>query len=185
MSHWKLQERESVDPNLSYLEVRQEKVLAHLNKNKWNNFYSSLLSKYEKYGKLTEGQIAAVENSIPKDLEREKKRAAIQKEEDDRFPNREAVPSDRIQVTGEVQSLKLKETHYGPTFKMLVLDDRGFKVYGSVPSAVEEEFAFTWVKVGKGMRVTFTATTKPSEEDEHFGFYSRPANAKVINDLNV
>ena len=194
MSHWKLkdqsfgsEESQQEAEAVAYAQ-RQLAVVAHLTNNQWNNFYSSLLHKFKRYGKLTMNQIVAVENSIKKDLEREQKRAQLQREEDARFPNREEVPSARIKVTGEVQSLKLKDTPFGMTFKMLVLDDRGFKVYGTVPSANADLFSETWElsqRAGKGMRVTFTATTKPSEDDKHFGFYSRPSGAELTNGLNV
>ena len=50
----------------------------------------------------------------------------------------------------------------------IVQDDRGFKVWGSVPSKLENV---------KGRSVSFSATVQPSEDDEKFGFFKRPTKA--------
>lgn len=79
----------------------------------------------------------------------------------------------RIEVTGEVITTKEQDTMYGLTVKMLVRDDRGFKVWGTVPSALLGEGV-------KGKRVAFTATVKASDDDATFGFYSRPTKARLV-----
>lgn len=83
------------------------------------------------------------------------------------------VPADagRIVITGEVVSLKTVESDYGTQFKMLVRDDRGFKVYGTEPSSINP---------GKGERVTFTARVERSKDDDYFGFFSRPTKAAIL-----
>lgn len=73
-------------------------------------------------------------------------------------------------ITGEVVSTKWVQSLYGDTLKMLVLDDRGFKVWGTVPSALEVE---------RHDRVSFTANTEQSHDDVSFGFFKRPR--KSIN----
>jgi hypothetical protein len=52
---------------------------------------------------------------------------------------------------------------------MLVQDDRGFKVWGSVPSNLYD---------AKGRSVSFSAAIQPSEDDDKFGFFKRPTKAK-------
>ena len=52
---------------------------------------------------------------------------------------------------------------------MLVKDDSGFKVFGTVPSSIS--------RVSKGDVVEFTATLEPSKDDPKFGFYKRPSKA--------
>lgn len=79
----------------------------------------------------------------------------------------------RIVVTGEVLTTKVQDSVYGTTVKMLVRDDRGFKVWGTVPSALLGEDV-------KGKRVTFTATVRVSDNDETFGFYQRPTKAALV-----
>lgn len=145
-------------------------VVAHMRKNQWNNFYSDLLEKLEKFGKLSEGQMEAVERNMEKDNQRSAERdARIEREAAmDKTP----VPEGRQEISGEVISSKWKDTPYGQSLKMLVLDDRGFKVYGSVPSAATDE-------VKTGVRISFIASVERSEDDEYFGFFKRPADHKV------
>jgi hypothetical protein len=78
------------------------------------------------------------------------------------------VPEGRTNVVGEVVSVK--NTDYG--VKMLVVTDAGYKIYGSLPSAL--------YGIERGARVSFTATLKRSHNDAYFGFYSRPTKAMVI-----
>lgn len=93
-----------------------------------------------------------------------------------------------VTVTGRVVSEpKWKSNPYGPggALKMTVLDDRGFKVWGTVPESLQsidtwDETTATETKrrgVQKGDRITFTATTEASDGDETFGFFKRPTQA--------
>ena len=98
------------------------------------------------------------------------------------------VPEGRGVVTGEVLSLKWVDTGYGESLKMLLKDDRGFKVYGSVPKGLMSEpkedsegFQYWTERVERGGRVTFTATLSPSDDDPKFGFFKRPAKASRLN----
>lgn len=84
------------------------------------------------------------------------------------------VPTGRVQITGTILGTKMVESDYGLTEKMLVEDDRGFKVYGTVPSSIYSSGDV------KGMKVTFSAKVEPSNNDAFFGFFSRPTKAKVL-----
>ena len=84
-------------------------------------------------------------------------------------PEPSPVIGGRVVVTGKVLSVKWTSTQFGEVCRMIVLDDRGFRVYGTRPEAL------TGVNVGD--RVTFTATVTASADDETFGFYKRPAKA--------
>lgn len=123
------------------------------------SFGESLAETVASTGTLTDKQLAAAE------------RIAAERAE---APAPAPVVVGRGPVTGKVISHKLHENAYGLTFKMTVQDDRGFRVHGSVPAALDTaEFA-------DGIRVTFTATVTASEDDETFGFYSRPTKASVL-----
>jgi len=84
----------------------------------------------------------------------------------------EACPVGRVEVTGTVLSTKWVDNKYGCTLKMLVEDRRGFKVFGSVPSALDNV---------RGRSVSFTAALEPSKDDEKFGFFKRPTKATFID----
>lgn len=82
----------------------------------------------------------------------------------------------RVLVKGEVLSIKEQELMYGVQIRMLVKSEDGFKLFGSVPSAILD-------KVERGSVVEFNASIKPSDDDKFFGFFSRPSKAKVIKAL--
>jgi len=151
-------------------------VVAHLRANDWNNFYRDLLEKLEKFGTLTDGQMAAVERNMEKDIQRSAEREARMERE--AAMDKNPCPTGRGQITGEILSRKWKDTDFGPSLKMLVLDDRGFKVYGSVPSRLSGDDG-----VQRGDRITFTAEVSQSNDDEFFGFFKRPTKAEILGDV--
>jgi hypothetical protein len=150
-------------------------VVAHLRANDWNNFYRDLLEKLTKFGTLTDGQMAAVERNMEKDNQRSAEREVrmVREAAMDKNP----CPTGRGQITGEILSRKWKDTPYGDQLKMLVLDDRGFKVYGSVPSRLSGDDG-----VQSGDRITFMAEVSQSDDDELFGFFKRPTQAEILGD---
>lgn len=86
----------------------------------------------------------------------------------------EDAPEGRVVITGTVLAFKWQESLYGDTLKMLVQDDRGFRVWGSVPSSLDD--------AERESRVTFTATVTASDKDAKFGFFKRPTKAAVIDE---
>lgn len=95
------------------------------------------------------------------------------------------VPTDkpRLVVTGEVVKLRWVDNAYGGSEKMIVRDDRGFRVWGSVPAKLNEDadgMLSVETMLEEGMRVTFTAAVVPSEDDASFGFFKRPTKASRI-----
>lgn len=127
------------------------------------DFGSSLKGQLIKNGTLTERQVTAAKEAI----ERQKEYAARKEAE----PKRTPVVEGRGEITGSVLSVQMKHTDFGSVWKMKVADDRGFHVWGSVPTDLELE---------KGDRVKFTGTVKASENDNTFGFFSRPAKAEIL-----
>ncbi len=83
------------------------------------------------------------------------------------------APSGKVQITGEVLSTKWVDGYYGSEFKMVVLDERNFKVWSTVPAKISDD-------VEKGSIVQFTATLTPSNDDATFAFAKRPSKAKVL-----
>lgn len=85
----------------------------------------------------------------------------------------ENAPEGRVIITGTVLAFKRQESMYGDVLKMLVQDDRGFRVWGSVPVSLED--------AERESRITFTATVTASDKDAKFGFFKRPAKATVLH----
>ena len=111
------------------------------------------------------------------------------------------APEGRVVVTGEIVGAKVAEGDYGTAYKVTVKDDRGFRVYVSLPKAQADEaydaYDEALVAAGKsrydfgpscwflgaqgtdeqgvkGRRITFTAALTPSRDDVSFAFGSRP-----------
>ena len=85
----------------------------------------------------------------------------------------EDAPEGRVVITGTVLAFKRQESMYGDVLKMLVQDDLGFRVWGSVPVSLED--------AERESRITFTATVTASDKDAKFGFFKRPAKAAVLD----
>ena len=83
----------------------------------------------------------------------------------------EDVPNGRQVITGVLLGKKYQDSEYGSVLKMLVQDDRGFKVWGSKPSTL---------KADRTDRIQFTATVTPSDTDPKFGFFKRPTKSKTL-----
>lgn len=80
-------------------------------------------------------------------------------------------------ITGDVISIKWQESDYGYTLKMLVKDERGFKVYGTAPKAIKDSVDDYDDLLDK--KVTFSAVVSASRDDEKFGFYYKPTKAAI------
>ena len=99
---------------------------------------------------------------------------AEQKSEDERaardalHEQGQPVENGRQIIEGLVLAMKWQQSDFGDTLKMLVQDDRGFRVWGSVPSKLE---------INREERIQFTATVEASQNDPKFGFFKRPAKA--------
>lgn len=105
------------------------------------------------------------------------------------------VPEGKQTVTGTVVSVRHEESNFGyrpkVVTKMLVVDDRGFKVWVTCPAGLRNEIPDHpgEVTVGShdiaGSRVSFDATLQRSDRDERFGFGSRPSKPKMLRQHRV
>lgn len=136
-------ERNALDRKIARVEQENPEVVAFLRnfieeaqqgKRRGNEFLSSIYHKLNRYGELSERQIEAVEQNMKRQAEWDAERAAEKASEPEPAP----IPEHegRMQITGKILSSKYKETQFGSVLKMLVLDDRGFKVWGSQPESL-------------------------------------------------
>lgn len=98
---------------------------------------------------------------------------AVEAYERDNAPSAPA-PSGRVVITGEVVSVKWRDSDWGATLKMVVKSDDGYKVWGSVPRDLDID------EGDRDVRVEFTATVEPSVDDRAFGFFKRPTKARTL-----
>ena len=94
-------------------------------------------------------------------------------------------PEGRVEVIGVILSVDIRDTAFGSQWRMLVRDDSGFKVWGSIPQKLKEQTEtflnhqfFDGTDL-KGKRASFTAAITPSKDDQKFGFFLRPTKAKL------
>ncbi len=126
-------------------------------------FRADLATKLWRFGSLSEAQVAAVRKGIERETAREAEKAAAG-----------PLAEGEYEITGEIVSTKWQESKFGTTKKMLVKLDDGNKVFGTFPSKLGD--------ADKGSRVTFTATVERSEDDEHFGFFKSPKQARLAEE---
>lgn len=140
-----------------------------------NWFVADVARKLRTYGELSERQVAAVKKSVVQDAEfkaRKAQRDAERAAQDAQRPHAPA-PSGRVTVEGTVLSVREPdENAMYPSWKMLVLDDKGFKTWGNIPSRLSP--------VERGTRVRFSAEITPSDKDPEFSFFSRPTKAEIL-----
>lgn len=123
-----------------------------------------IVGKLVRYGSVTDKALNYVRvllNKIPARAEMEAKRAA-----ETAAAAPVPVTDAKIKIAGEVLTVKAQETRYGVVTKMLIKTDAGWKIWGTVPSAMPHP--------ERGDRVSLEATVVPSKDDPKFGFYSRP-----------
>lgn len=145
--------------------------------NHGGGFYFDLIHKCNRYGSLSEKQVDA---------------ALKAKEREEGFASRRLAeaaavtaefPSGRQDVEGEIISARVKDSDFGTSYKMLVKLTDGNKVWGTIPETlweqlhrIDDEYS---IDAFRGCQVKFTATFEVSRDDEHFGFFKRPAKAEL------
>jgi hypothetical protein len=137
-----------------------------------------LKASFEKWGNLSAKQLALVFK-----LEADVAKKAAEAAAEAANPRvKEPVPetSERITVTGKLISYRWEKNRYAyageDTLKMLVEDDRGFRLWGTMPSSLGD--------AERGDRVTFCAAVTRSKKDEFFGFTKRPTKGKILTVAN-
>lgn len=135
-----------------------------------HDFLYDMIKQINKWGKLSPNQTAATY----KWMAGAAKRAEQAAEAAERLSNVSPVRDGRQTLIGTILSTKWKPSPYGDQLKMLVELPDGNKVYGTMPKSLRA------LMPEKGAEVRFTATVQRSNDDEHFGFFSKPTNAEVI-----
>jgi hypothetical protein len=138
-----------------------------------HEFLADMVRAVKTYGALTPKQTAAVAKWQANSNRAEE----IANEEKAKAENLPALIEGRRILTGDVISTKWHDGSYGTTLKMVVRLEDGNKVWGTVPANIEPIEADNLI----GKRVSFSATVKRSDRDPHFGFFSRPKDARFVD----
>jgi len=129
-----------------------------------NGFLADLVAKLNRYGNLSDKQVAAARTAMQRDRER-----AIKLLEWAAEPKTDA-PEGRTRVRGQVVSIKEYESDWGINYKATVKCD-GYAVWLTVPAGADFE---------KGDVIEVTATLTRSDRDKSFAFGKRPTKVEVI-----
>jgi hypothetical protein len=122
-----------------------------------------------------------------KDMDLGKSKAEIEQERRDaekaeREANKKPIPTELLEgrhtFTGTVVFTKYQESMYGGSEKMLFVDDRGFNLWGTAPSALWDASN----ESPSGCKIQFDATVQVSDDDECFGFFKRPTKVVVTEE---
>jgi len=150
----------------------------------WGDFLMSLNDQFREWGKLSDKQTAAVLKAIARGEEKVAQHSEKVKEWEKEAEAADPVPNGKVTVSGTILSTKMQETRYGTAQKMLLKSDQGYKLWGSVPKALNE---LQWegnsgfgAKKLIGMKVSFNATVEQSPKDDKFGFFKRPTKVNVL-----
>lgn len=98
--------------------------------------------------------------------------AQQEREKAEKAANATPAPEGRHQVTGKIVSTRVENTPYGLSEKMLVEDDRGFRVWTTAPRSLD--------RTDRGTRVQFMVQLMPKAGDPLFAIGKRPTKASVI-----
>lgn len=144
-----------------------------------NNYRSTLQNivlKLVRYGDLSEKQLNFLAKLVDLHDNWEERKAEIEAERKAQHEAAKPIPvSDkRTTIQGKVLSLKKVDSDYGVMIKILVVAEEGWKVYGNAPSILLQE------GLERGCKVRFNARVTVSQDDEKFGFFSRPTKALML-----
>ncbi len=128
----------------------------------------------KKFGALTSRQQEAVEKWKAASESREEGKKA----DDEISKDAPALVAGKREFTGEILSTKWHSGAYGESLKMTVRLIDGNKVWGTVPVDLHESSEIKMPSDLVGRNVAFTATLKVAPDNEHFGFFRRPTQAR-------
>lgn len=144
--------------------------LNNLDETEQFSFLVSMKQSLEQWGSLTVNQVDAVRRTMKsreKYYERKIAEALTEVE-----PTTDIVEG-RVKMSGKILSHRWQESDFGSVHKMKVKLSDNNKVWGTVPRNIDSGDDL------RGKMVEFTATVTMSKDDPHFGFFSRPSNAKI------
>jgi hypothetical protein len=181
--------RKNLRTLVSFMRQNFSSVLRDLKfASKDNSFITDIRSKminkphYFLPAGLSEKQISAITRCAEGRRKYEQKLEQSARDFTGKIPSE--LENSRVTVEGEILSMKMKDTAYGETMKIILKcgdAENGFwKIYGSMPIIKEEEEQYGNEKLADvGVSIKFDAKIKISDNDESFGFFSRPTKGQL------
>jgi hypothetical protein len=151
-----------------------------------SEFLYDVRSKALENGRLSVGQIAAVERAFEriaqKDRWEEERRAEALRLAEAGVK----APEGRVEVTGVVLSAKEHQSQFGTAIKIVVKSDDGWKVWTTAPASLFSEVDVDTKVIEEvrealvGKRIKFVAALTRSDSDAAFAFGKRPTKASFV-----
>lgn len=129
------------------------------------------------------------------DAWRDKMAAAAAKRAAEEARKAEAAPvpvtDKRIRIEGIITTVRNVDTDWGTTTKIRVETDEGWACWGTLPKDCEAGSPWnedgSWkdddeieAEAGRGDRIAFMARIEVSQDDDKFGFFTRPTKGEII-----
>jgi hypothetical protein len=160
-------------------------------------FAADLLARFNRTARISDKQVRLVDKLRREDAARQAEQARRAAEDAEARPIPADLLGERVQITGQLLATKWQESDFGGAMKMLVRDDRNFKVWGTCPEAISDAlvglatdeddglYATTIRRLreaGTPVRVTFAAKVELGQRDPDptFGFIKRPTKASIV-----
>jgi hypothetical protein len=119
-------------------------------------------------------------NGLKKFVAREQEFAAHKEQQKADDANAEDCPTGATQLRGIIVSAKYRVSQFGTQLKMVLKDERGFRVWMTVPARLQDMVDGDPAEALKGALIEVTATVTPSDDDRVFGFGKQPRDAKLL-----
>jgi len=156
-----------------------------------SEFLSDVRSKALEHGRLSDGQIAAVERAFERIAQKDRWEAERRAEALRLAEAGVRAPEGRVEVTGVVLSAKEHQTQFGTAIKIVVKSDDGWKVWTTAPASLLINVDAAAVKSATtvidevrealvGKRIKFVAALTRSDSDAAFAFGKRPTKASFV-----
>jgi len=178
-----IKDDEYLDTKLVQSFIKAQALLQSFGKNQWGTYTSMVGAIVGGNGQPTDAQNKFINNLYDNYKNNYEARLVrlnqIRQEQLDYLASCNAVPTskDRITLIGQIQKTKLVTHQYGSTYKMILLSDEGYKLYGSIPNTLLQDYDISEME---GLRITFDATVEQSDGDKYFGFFKRPTKLRQI-----
>lgn len=141
-----------------------------------NKTLADIAHKGLKFGGLTARQVELVRrihDGTPAEWEVKKAAKDAARAAEEAAAQPVPVTAERLEITGTVLTTREQDGYMPGTkvTKILVRAEAGFKVWGTLPRAIDAK---------RGDVVAFSAKVERSKDDAKFGFFSRPTKARLV-----
>lgn len=192
------EKREKFEPTEKDFKIADE-ILIDIDSDNGDSEYMEKIKKIRNFGAVSSNNFALWISACTIHLRKEWK--VIQKKEREireaakKKANEmaESVPvvDERIELTGEIMNTQWRENDFGGSFKMILLEDRGFRIWVTATDPLlglmdvsDESDDSKVAEELNGKKVSFTARVARSRDDEKFGFATRPTKWAKVEEGN-